>query len=176
MIIVCQKCSTRLQIDEEKSPSRPFNVKCPKCNTTNSSGTANPAAEGGSLTGSPATDHHQRFDRVTAPTYGSNAEVQPGVPADDPLRMLVELLSKNGVGQSSGPAGRPSWDRRGALVCASEAHREVIARSLAAKGYQVYVAEDTRQAVETMRGNNLDVVVLDPQFDVNEQGAAFVFR
>jgi predicted Zn finger-like uncharacterized protein len=34
MIIVCPKCSTRLQIDDEKSPNRPFNVRCPKCSNT----------------------------------------------------------------------------------------------------------------------------------------------
>jgi predicted Zn finger-like uncharacterized protein len=175
MIIVCQKCSTRLQVDDEKSPSRPFNVKCPKCNATNSSGTVSPALDGGAVNGSPATDHHQRFDKVTAPAYGNQVEATPA-PADDAVRMLVELLSKNSDRNSSGPTGRASWDRRAALVCASEPYREVMARGLAGNGYQVYVAEETRQAVETMRGTKLDVVVLEPQFDANEQGAAFVVR
>lgn len=174
MIIVCQKCSTRLQIDDDKSPARPFNVKCPKCNTTNSSVTSN-ALEGAAVTGSPATDHHRRFDRVTAPPYGDSVEV-PVAPADDAVRMLVELLSKKSDVGQQGQVSRSSWDRRTALVCASDQYRDVIARGLSASGYQVYVAEETRQAVETMRGNKLDVVVLEPQFDVHEQGAAFVVR
>ena len=38
------------------------------------------------------------------------------------------------------------------------------------------MAEDTRQAVETMRANKMDVVLLEPQFDPAEQGSAFVVR
>jgi len=38
------------------------------------------------------------------------------------------------------------------------------------------VAQDTRQAVERMRENRMDVVVLDQDFDPLEQGAAFVTR
>jgi hypothetical protein len=38
------------------------------------------------------------------------------------------------------------------------------------------VAEETRQAVETMRANKMDVVLLEPQFDPGEQGSAFVIR
>jgi predicted Zn finger-like uncharacterized protein len=179
MIIVCQKCATRLQVDDEKSPTRPFNVKCPKCNTTNSSGTVNPATEQGSLTGSPATDHHQRFEQSTAPVYEAEAKVEAEVQAasvDDAVRMLVELLSKSGERSSVSPGARPAWDRRTTLVCASEAYRDTMARPLSERGYQVYVAEDTRQAVETMRANKLDVVLLEPQFDTAEQGAAFVVR
>ncbi len=48
--------------------------------------------------------------------------------------------------------------------------------SLRDSGYQVFVAEDTRQAVETMRANKMDVVLLEPQFDPAEQGSAFVIR
>src|SRR5262249_55259538 len=74
------------------------------------------------------------------------------------------------------PTARPSWDKRKALVCTSEAYRDVIAHKLAQSDYQVYVAEDTRQAVETMRSKKMDVVLLEPQFDSAEQGSAFVIR
>ena len=47
---------------------------------------------------------------------------------------------------------------------------------LAKNDYQVFVAIDTEQAVERMRENRLDVVLLDPHFDAVEQGAAFVAR
>jgi response regulator RpfG family c-di-GMP phosphodiesterase len=69
----------------------------------------------------------------------------------------------------------PGTKRKG-LVCAGQQYREQIAKSLTENGYHVYVAEDTRQAVETMRANQLELVVLEPQFDVAEQGAAFVVR
>jgi predicted Zn finger-like uncharacterized protein len=176
MILVCQKCSTRLQVDDEKSPQRPFNVRCPKCNNTVSSGPANPATEQSALAlgGSPATEHH-RFEQTTARAY------EPATPAetvtnDDSIRMLVDLLSKGTARNTDNPSARPAWDKRKALVCTSEAHRDLIARKLTQTGCQVYVAEDTRQAVETMRANKMDLVLLEPQFDPAEQGSVFVIR
>ena len=176
MILICQKCSTRLQVDDEKSPQRPFNVRCPKCNNTVSSGPATPPAEQSALAlgGSPATEH-QRFDKATARAYEPVTATET-VPNEDSVRMLVDLLSKNTAREPDNPTARPSWDKRKALVCTSEVHRDSIARKLTQTGYQVYVAEDTRQAVETMRANKMDVVLLEPQFDPAEQGSVFVIR
>lgn len=179
MIIVCPKCSTRLQIDDEKSPNRPFNVRCPKCSATVSSGPASPATEQSALAvgGSPATDH-PRFEQSTARAYESST---PGTPAvtpanDDTIRALFDLLSKGTSRGTENPHARPSWDKRKALVCTSEPYRDVAARKLSEAGCQVFVAEDTRQAIETMRANKMDVVLLDPQFDPAEQGSLFVIR
>ena len=179
MIIVCPKCATRLQIDDEKSPNRPFNVRCPKCSSTISSGPSSPATEQSALAvgGSPATDH-PRFEQSTARAYEPAMSGAPGAtPAnDDTVRMLFDLLSK-GTNQSTGdPHARPAWDTRKALVCTSETYRDVVAHKLSELGCQVFVAEDTRQAVETMRANKMDVVVLEPQFDPEEQGSVFVIR
>jgi predicted Zn finger-like uncharacterized protein len=179
MIIVCQKCSTRLQINDDKSPSRPFTVKCPKCNTTNNCGAGNSALEQSALGvgGSPSTDR-PRFDQSTAPAYelASKTSTKDASGPDDAVRMLVDLLSKNNGGAKKNSTKRPSWDRRKALVCASEAYRESIARKLSENNYEVYLAADTRQAIETMRANQLEAVLLEPQFDSAEQGAAFVVR
>jgi len=179
MIIVCSKCSTRLQIDDEKSPNRPFNVRCPKCNSTISAGPASPATEQSALAvgGSPATDH-PRFEQSTARAYEPSTQSFTGGPAtnDDAVRMLFELLSKGTNQNSDNPQARPAWDKRKALVCTSEPYRELVARKLTQIGCQVFVAEDTRQAVETMRANKMDVVLLDPQFDPAEQGSVFVIR
>jgi len=179
MIIVCPKCSTRLQVDQEKSPKGAFNVRCPKCNATINASGGNPALEQSALAvgGSPATDH-PRFEQPTARTYES--AVKPSEPveagsANEALQMLAELLAKSGR-QHDNPGARPAWDKRKALVCASETYREPVARRLSERGYEVYVAEDTRQAVETMRSKQIDVVLLDPQFDPAEQGSAFVVR
>ena len=178
MIIVCPKCSTRLQVDGEKSPNRPFNVSCPKCNSTISSGGASPALEQSALAvgGSPATDH-PRFEQTTARAYEPlNAPVQPAEAssANEVLRMLSELLAKGSEGDRLG--SRSASDKRRTLVCAAETYREMVARKMSENGYEVYVAEDTRQAVETMRSKKMDVVLLDPQFDPSEQGSAFVIR
>jgi len=176
MILVCQKCSTRLQVDDEKSPQRPFNVRCPKCNSTVSSGPANPVTEQSALAvgGSPATDH-RRFEPSTARAYEPVAPSEP-VSNDDTVRMIADLLSKGTAQKNDNPMARPAWDKRKALVCTSETYRDVIARKLTDIGFQVFVAEDTRQAVETMRANKVDVVLLEPQFDPSEQGSAFVIR
>jgi len=71
---------------------------------------------------------------------------------------------------------RPSWDCRRVLVCTAPEHREQIARGLTQNNYEVFVAEDTQQAVERMRESHVDVVVLDQAFDPVDQGAAFVNR
>jgi predicted Zn finger-like uncharacterized protein len=179
MIIVCPKCATRLQIDDEKSPNRPFNVRCPKCSSTISSGPSSPATEQSALAvgGSPATDH-PRFEQSTARAYEPAMPGAPGVkPAnDDTVRMLFDLLSKGTNQNSENPHARPAWDKRKALVCTSETYRDVVAHKLSELGCQVFVAEDTRQAVETMRANKMDVVLLEPQFDPSEQGSVFVIR
>jgi len=176
MLIVCSKCSTRLQIDDEKSPNRPFNVRCPKCSNTIS---ASPATEQSALAvgGSPSTDH-PRYEQATARAYEPSAPAVGSGPAtnDETVRMLFELLSKGTNQNSDNSDARPAWDKRKALVCTSEPYRESVAGKLTICGCQVFVAEDTRQAVETMRANKMDLVVLEPQFDPGEQGSAFVSR
>src|ERR1051325_3989894 len=112
MIIVCQKCSTRLQIDDEKSPPRPFNVRCPKCNNTVSSGSASPATEQSALAvgGSPATEH-PRYEQSTARAYEPTVTATNGTASnDETLRMLVDMLSKGSKAEN--PMARPSWDKR----------------------------------------------------------------
>ena len=181
MIIVCQKCSTRLQIDEEKAPARPFTVRCPKCNSINDAGAASsPAFEQSALAvgGSPSTEQ-RRFEQPTAaPAFEISAqalETSESTSVDDAVRLLASLLNKDGFSGGGLTEDGPR-KRRKVLVCTAEVHREPIARFLTESGHQVYVAEDTRQAVERMRANQLAVVLLDPQFDVAEQGAAFVVR
>ncbi|HEU4767422.1 MAG TPA: MJ0042-type zinc finger domain-containing protein [Pyrinomonadaceae bacterium] len=180
MILVCPKCATRLQVDEEKSPARPFNVRCPKCNSTVSSGVASPASEHGALAvgGSPSTEH-PRFEQNTARAYEpvkANQSAAAATTADDSIRALMELLSKGTTQAPEKPDARPAWDSRKALVCTAENYRDTVAQRMTDSGCQVFVAEDTRQAIETMRSNKMDVVVLESQFDPAEQGLAFVTR
>src|SRR3954453_24154673 len=108
MIIVCPKCATRLQVDDEKSPNRPFSVRCPKCSATVSSGTTSPATEQSALAvgGSPSTDH-PRFEQTTARAYEPGG---PGATAgnDDMVRMLFDMLSKGASPGKENPHARPS--------------------------------------------------------------------
>lgn len=181
MIINCQKCSSRLQIDDSKVQSRPFTVRCPKCNSEVNAGSdsQNPALDqSGISAGGASTPANSRFGPPKpAPLFEMDQSVSPTDSASATER-LVELLSGlvNQSGPIHSPIARPSWNPRRALVCIQEDKREGVARSLAENGYQVFVAEDTRQAVERMRENQLDVVIIDPRFDAVEQGAVFVTR
>jgi len=192
MIISCPNCSTRMQLDDAKVPVRTFTVRCPKCqHIINAQPAAAPdegsaVAAGGDL---PATTRAQR-DANSAPATditltpeeaaGGEAAGEPSVA--EAARLLVELLGR-GAGAAGPPEGRddgarrrPAWDKRRALVCVSTPHRQEIAGDLAREGYEVSVADGTAQAIELMRGDKLDVLVLDNDFDIAEQGAAFLTR
>lgn len=182
MIIVCPNCATRLQVDEDKAPSKPFTVRCPKCSSSVNSNSGSATFEQSALAvgDSPSTER-QRYDSVrSAPAYqidsqsGSDSEKAA---SEEAVKLLLGLLRKQGtVLEEEGSTTALPWDRRKVLVCAAESHRQKIARQLAENGCKVFVAEDTRQAIETMRSNQLQVVLLDGQFDPAEQGTAFVVR
>ena len=188
MIIVCQNCTCRFRIDDAKVPSGSFTVACPKCQTTVSS-TATPNASESSAMAvgkSPATSH-PRFHRAKpAPLFRvefrarrkslpvSTEPQSSSIGVNELALSLISLLKPEKSDRVS--QVRPSWDRRRVLVCTAAEHRERIARGLTENGYEVFVAEDTQQAVERMRESHLDVVILDQSFDPIDQGAAFVTR
>ncbi len=181
MILVCPKCSSRLQAGGAKPPVHPFSIRCPKCNSTVNSEPPNPASEQGALVGaSPATAHRRFEEHVRAPLFEvetGGATEQPNLSSvEDLSRMLASLLGQGALGSSAAPSSRPSWNPRKVLVCTTESHRKSLALQFAQQGYQVFVAQDTRQAVERMRADGIDVVLLEADFDVEEQGAAFVTR
>jgi DNA-binding response OmpR family regulator len=87
--------------------------------------------------------------------------------------MLVKLLQTGVQGQVQSQ-GRIDWERRRVLVCVVPAFREEIARTLAEKKYTVYVAADATQALDRMREERIEAIILDNEFDLAEQGVAFV--
>jgi CheY-like chemotaxis protein len=86
------------------------------------------------------------------------------------LKMLKGESSEKGFSEN----GRFNWDRKRVLVCVDTTYRETIASILADNGYQVYVAEDTNQAIDRMREERIEVVVLAADFDAEEKGLALV--
>ena len=182
MIIVCQKCESRLQVDETKVPLRPFVIRCPKCNSSVDPGISSQTLEQSALNvgDSPSTEHARSDQPTPAPLFelessSTNASVEPSA-AERLAELLSGLMNQPPAAGRSVPKVRPSWDPRKALICLQEEYRESVARGLAENGYQVFVADDTRQAVDRMRENQLDVVLLDPRFDPAEQGPVFVTR
>lgn len=177
MITVCSNCSSRIQIDDDKLGAG-RTLRCPKCKHEISTAPASPASEKSALAvgNSPATEGRRHELPSPAPLF--EAESKGGsVPDGDKLAQLIAaLLAQNDNKLMSDPSDRPSWDKRKVLVCTPEEFRSKIARLLTDEGYKVFVATDTKQAVERMRENQLDIVLLEPQFDAGDQGAAFVVR
>lgn len=188
MIVVCTHCSMRLQLDDAKVPARAFTVRCPKCqNVINVQPPASEAAHSALANSySPATEH-PRFDKKPAPGFKSEesgenealaTEVQPdssSVAANDILRLLA-ALAQRGVPGSEKPveSKRLAWERHRVLVCVEPEHRQKVARKLAEHEYHVFVAENATQAIERMREERMDIIILDPNFEPVEQGAAHV--
>jgi predicted Zn finger-like uncharacterized protein len=178
MIVICPNCTTRLQLDAEKVPSRAFSVRCPKCQHII---TAQPPAQssqrdavaaGGDIPASarpqqgggaaPAPAPPQTAEQAAPEGSGGEAEV---------LRMLASLLKREaGVG---GPLHNGP-ERRRVLVCAGSAYGGEVVGALGRSGYEVLVAENCARASELLREGNVSAVVLDPEFDVRERGSAFV--
>jgi CheY-like chemotaxis protein len=145
-------------------------------------GPSSPAIEQSAIAvgGSPATGNPRFEQPKPAPLFELEGTVKETSAAASATEKLVELLSgllsqprATGVNQQN---PRPAWNPRKALVCIPEDKRDLVARSLAENGYQVFVAQDTSQAVDRMRENLLDVVLLDQRFDPVEQGTIFVTR
>jgi len=159
--------------------SPPASVTAPT-NGGNPSAVSTPAnGNNPSVVGAPAPT--PGVDQPTpAPLFESpqkNPEASSAASAAERLADLLAGLLNQPVSRGRGKANtRPSWDPRKALLCVPEGNRESVARALAEHDYQVFVAEDTRQAVDRMRENEVDVVVLDSRFDPSEQGAIFVTR
>lgn len=181
MIVVCPKCSSQIQVSGPDS-ERPSSIRCPQCKTTLKSATVSPASEKSALAvgKSPSTEQHRFKARVPAPLFElekTGLREKPTPPVDHISQLLANLLKQHGDnGKAALSGSMPAWNSRRALVCTAQVHREAIAGQLTKNGYQVFVAQDTGQAVERMRENQLDVVLLDSDFDAAEQGAAFVTR
>lgn len=186
MIVVCSQCTTRLQLDDAKVPSRSFTLRCPKCqNIIQAQPPASSTEQGAlSLGETPALDNRRFNPPTAAPVFqaeqsGVEGEAQVGddQPAGAPhelARLLAELLQGTPVTAKTPAAARLKWERRRALVCVTPPRRSAIGRALVDDNYQVYIAEDTSQAIERMREEQMEVVILEPEFDAVEQGAAFV--
>jgi ActR/RegA family two-component response regulator len=145
------------------------------------------SAEGGQLKqGSPVVTNRVAFERpASAPPFkvgmeDSNAtSAYPASAAglDEVAKLLAAALSHADTASTrSRGRKRPAWDRRKILVCASPAYRDAIARSVANLDYEVFVAENSAQALGRMREERMDIVILDANFDPVEQGVAFVTR
>ena len=186
MTVTCPNCTTRLQLDKDKVPSRPFSVRCPKCQQIVNAQPPQPAApqrDALAAVGdvpSSAKPQQETAAATPAPLVGEAQAPEEGQ-QEDVLRLLASLLRRETGGDGGGargpsPGGRRPGERRRALVCAGSAFGGDAARALSQSGYDVSIAADAAQAVERMREDQLDVLLLDPEFDPRAQGSTAVGR
>lgn len=113
-------------------------------------------------------------------TANGNGNAQGGAASEgELLRLLGSLLRRaasEGEVQPAPTSRRPGWKRRRALVCTGPSYGGEVSRVLGDEGYVVLVAPDAAQAAERLREDGVDVLVLDPEFDMGRQGAAQVVR
>src|SRR6266849_4990112 len=118
MVLICSKCEARLQLDEAKAPSRPFTVRCPKCQGAinvqpPASSDATTAEEGQLKIGSPVIADRAAFERpASAPPFkvqmedsrisSSNPALATGL--SDVAKLLAAALSQ--ADTTSGSRGR----------------------------------------------------------------------
>lgn len=183
MRVTCSNCEARLQLDESKIPPHAFKLKCPKCQSaisiqsaasaTNLPPDMTPPAAAISPFERPATA--ARFDPAGENTPLTATDKSASAP--DVIKILADVLRHHNDGATPTPQKkRPAWERRKALVCTDEQYRGAIANGLAGQDYEVFVADNTTEALGRMREDRIDVLVLDPTFDQVEQGFAFVTR
>ena len=185
MVLVCPQCSARLQLDDAKAPSRPFSVRCPKCQASVNHSPAAVAEVPAPSEEAPAanvSDSAPRFEAPTAAPRFKPRDENHSVTIEEPGGDLASFAKLLAAALQQAPQAdavsrkRPKWDRRKALVCSSPAYREAIAESLANNEYDVFVAATMAEGLGRMREERMDVIVLDANFDPVEQGVAFITR
>ena len=187
MLVICPNCQTRLQLDESKIPSNVSKARCPKCQgsvdirVSSTADTDLHVSLPADMT--PPAPTVSAFEKPPAaapfkqPEAASDATQSTPNGFADFAKVLTDLLREKDpiAGKAAGPK-RPAWDRRKALVCTDTPQRLAIAEGLATLDFEVYVAENTAEALGRMREDRMDVLVLESGFDPVEQGFAFVMR
>ena len=186
MLVICPNCQTRLQLDESKIPSNVSKARCPKCQGTVdirvSSATDSDVPVSLPADMTPPSPPVTAFERpaAAAPFKQSDVPSEASQSANgytDFAKVLVDLLrQKDPVADKTAGPKRPAWDRRKALVCTDAVNRQAAAEGLATLDFEVYVAENTAEALGRMREDRMDVLILESGFDPVEQGFAFVMR
>jgi predicted Zn finger-like uncharacterized protein len=185
MIVNCPNCTTRLQLDDAKVPARPFSVRCPKCQQIINAQPPAPDLQDAlaAVADLPVSTRSQKETsaKPAAPLLGAEAAETEHTAASDSevLRLLASLLQREAGAhanvRSAEQRRRHVFGRR-VLVCVGPSYGNVVVRSLTNDGYEVFAADDAAQAMEQMREERVDVLVLDPEFDIGGKGAASVSR
>jgi len=188
MILTCPTCSTRLQLETTKLPTRAFSIKCPKCqNMLSISPPEGPADE--SATSAPATttrtapppplvEDQPSLAESKLPKLPAELTSAPGESEHDPIKTLASMLA-SAFAQSGGkPGDVEQTRRRRMLLClSSDAEVKKVRSLLQGHDYELMVVEASEQAIECLQvSNQVDLVLLDPNFEEDHQGSTAVLR
>jgi ActR/RegA family two-component response regulator len=174
-----------LQLDDAKAPVGRFTVRCPKCQTAIKVAAPSPSGDGTMM--DPSYPSTSGFGRPVAAPRFTLSDQDADVPAEsesaappemkDLIQFLADALrTADGSMPMARIKGRRAGQKRKVLVCGAPDYCETVARALLECDYEVFLAENTAQALGRMREERMDVVILDANFDPVEQGTAFITR
>lgn len=167
MVIRCDNCSVSLQLDETKTPAGNFTVRCPRCQNmirvqTGKAGSV-PSTVQQLETTAPAAamqDNQQEFSAKESEFQINNA-----------LRSLLSALKTEDtvIAQDDDEDSKP----RRVLLCLGR-DQDVVAKTLAAAGFKVYIAQSPAQANERLREGKTEIVMYSPDFAAEFGGGSIL--
>jgi PleD family two-component response regulator len=161
MIANCPNCAMSLSFEDDRLPTEPFNVMCPRCRQSVT--IMPPPKEEPKLPGTA-----QRMEALTTGTHQAYTA--------DPLRSLAELLVANLKKQDTTSEASP-LDRRRVLVCLDDAQmREKLRAALNPKHYEMFSSNSAPEAIEGFIESRIEVIVLSPSFDAANQGTTAIMQ
>lgn len=181
MVVTCENCSSSLQLDDSKTPSGSFAIRCPKCasvvrvtrQTDEETSAASAASSAAAKT--PA----QSFELTApAPAFRTKQESAPALPTDanEFLRLLATALRKESAPSNGDTLFDSEAQNYKILICVGSQIRQPLAENLADAEHQVFVAENPSQAIERLRDGDIRIVFLSPDFAHEISGAPILHR
>jgi predicted Zn finger-like uncharacterized protein len=193
MILTCPKCSTRLQLETTKLPTRAFSIKCPKCQNMLSvsppempgsesevAPAASPAAPRTAplAQAAPAAEDKPSLSDSKLPCLPADLSAGTAAPELDPLKALTAMLA-SALAQTGKPSGNMGESRRRrVLACLSVAEElQKVQTFLQGHEYDLIFGETSEQAIEMLQlSNQVDIVLLDANFEEDHQGSTAILR
>lgn len=170
MILVCENCSTSLQLDEKKAPSGKFTIRCPKCKNLVSVsvpvGNQNSAPNGAAESAANHTPAQPAARYKPSPAAGNSSA--PAGASEELIQLLAGLLNKK---SASGFDNAPGEAETSVLICLAPDQREKTAHLLSENGWHPFIAESPAQALETLSEIKIGNVVLASNFAPEQRGA-----
>lgn len=167
MIIRCDNCSVSLQLDESKIPGGNFTVRCPRCQNMlrvqkDSSGHALSPVQ------------QMEANQPAPPTKDGLAEFNAKESDQQINSALKSLLSALQTQKGSLDKDPEEIEKPRRILLCLGAKRDEAAKTLAAAGYKVYIAETPAQANERLREGKTEILMFSQDFAPELGGAAVI--